>query len=53
MKEIKSILLALNSTGPCMFKYPIGNQELTAKVKELEQQGKIKFNSLYSKWVKS
>ena len=48
--EVKNILTALNSTGPNLFKYPIGNKELTEKVKELEQQGKIEFCSFTQTW---
>lgn len=50
--EVSSILLALNSLGSMGMKYPIGNPELTAKVKELEAIGKISYDKHYDKWVK-
>jgi hypothetical protein len=51
-KKLKDILLALNSTGSMGFKYPIGNKELTTQVRELESQGVLWYDALYSKWVK-
>lgn len=51
-KQLKDILLALNSTDPMGFKYPIGNKELTIKVRELESQGVLWYDALNSKWVK-
>lgn len=47
-KEIKEILIVLNSST--MFKYPIGNKELTIKVRELESSGKIVYSASYQKW---
>ena len=52
-KEIKSILTALNSTvGGMGGKYPIGNKVLMQKVKELEAEGKIKYDDKSDKWKK-
>jgi hypothetical protein len=45
-KELDSILTALNSTN--MFKYPIGNKELTLKTRELESNGIIYYSPLES-----
>ena len=48
-QEIKTILTALNSTnGP---KYPFGNKELTIKVRELEAQGKIRYQAHLGTWT--
>lgn len=52
VKRIKELLIALNSQGPSMFQYPLGNVELTREIKELEIAGKIKFNKHYSRWEK-
>jgi hypothetical protein len=50
-KEIKDILIALNSSGPNYFeKYPIGNKELTQKVHDLENAELIKFNAFKGLW---
>jgi hypothetical protein len=52
-KEINSILTALNAGGDDLgFKYPIGNKELTNKVKYLEQRGLIEYDDKYRKWKK-
>lgn len=51
-REVKDILIALNSTDS-FFKYPIGNSDLTEKVKLLESANRIKFNSLTNRWEKS
>lgn len=53
--NINAILIALNSTFGGLYapKYPIGNQELTLKTKELESQKKIRFNEFNGKWSKA
>ncbi len=51
-KEIASVLTALNSSGSMGGKYPIGNQELTARVKSLEAGGHIEYDKHYDKWKK-
>jgi len=51
--EIQDILTALNSSGDMGMKYPIGNKELTEKVKKLEAEGKIKYDKHYGKWTKA
>lgn len=51
-KELNTILLVLNSTDSLMGKYPIGNKELTLKVRELESNGIIKYDALTNKWNK-
>lgn len=47
-QDVINLLQVLNSTN--MFKYPIGNKELTIKVRELESKGIIVYSALYSKW---
>ena len=49
--KIKEILISLNSTNDLGFKYPIGNKELTIKVRELESNGLIRYEAHYSKWT--
>jgi len=51
--DVKAILVALNSTGSMGGKYPIGNKELTVKVKALEAAGKIKYDSMKDKWTRA
>lgn len=51
MNKIKDILIILNSTNDLGFKYPIGNKELTIKVRELESEGKIRYLSHTNKWT--
>lgn len=51
MKELESVLIALNSTDSS-FKYPIGNKELTLKVRNLEHDGKIIYDPYLGKWFK-
>lgn len=51
-KDLKSLLVALNSSNDLGFKYPIGNKELTIKVRELESEGKIKYDVHTRKWHK-
>jgi len=50
--EVNAILTALNSTGGMGFKYPIGNKELTIKVRELESAGIIVYDVHNSRWIK-
>ena len=50
-KEIKDLLIAVNSSEN-FFKYPIGNKELTEKLKSFELKGLIKFNNVTMKWEK-
>lgn len=50
-KEVQSILTALNSTNDLGFKYPIGNKELTIKVRELESNGTIRYQADLGKWT--
>jgi len=51
-KDIQSVLVALNSTSSFGDKYPFGNKELTAKVKDMESQGLISYDDKYNKWSK-
>lgn len=51
-KELQTILTALNSTNDMGFKYPIGNKELTLKVRQLESDGVIIYDPIYQKWNK-
>lgn len=51
-EEVKAILIALNSTNDMGFKYPIGNKELTIKVRELESNGIIIYNPVKMQWFK-
>lgn len=46
--NIKELIIILNSTD--MFKYPIGNKELTLKVRQLESDGIIWYDALYKIW---
>lgn len=49
-KDIKDLLIVLNSSSNNMGKYPIGNKELTIKTRQLESDGKIWFDAVYSVW---
>lgn len=52
-KEIKDILIVLNSVGPNYFnKYPLGNMELYEKVLKLENAELIKYNAFKGLWEK-
>lgn len=51
-KELKNLLTVLNSSNDMGFKYPIGNKALTIKVRELESNGVIIWDTIYSKWCK-
>lgn len=46
--QIKDLLIVLNSSNDLGFKYPIGNKELTEKVKEFESIGYIYYDGF--KW---
>ena len=51
LKDIKNILIAVNSTNNFVGeKYPIGNRELTAILKDLEHMRKIQFDVYFSRW---
>jgi hypothetical protein len=50
-KQINELIIAVNACGN-LFKYPIGNKELTEKLKTLEAQGKIQFNTFTNTWEK-
>lgn len=52
IKEIRNILIALNSSNNFGEKYPFGNKELTEKVKSLELEGKISYDKLNCNWKK-
>jgi len=52
MKELNNLLIVLNSTNGLGFKYPIGNKELTIKVRQLESDGIIKYCPIEQKWFK-
>lgn len=50
-KDIKALLIAVNSANNFVGeKYPIGNKELTLKLKTLEHERKIVFDVYNSKW---
>lgn len=49
-KEIISIVIALNASDNYFGKYPIGNEVLNDRVKQLENAGKITFDSITNKW---
>jgi len=49
-KELKALLTAVNSTGANLFKYPIGNIELTKKLQIAEERGLIRFDSVTGLW---
>lgn len=51
-KDIKALLIAVNASGN-FFQYPIGNKELTEKLKELEEKKLIEFNKFEMKWKKA
>lgn len=53
LRELKELLIVLNSTDNFMGRYPIGNKELTLKVRELESSGVIKYDVHTKKWYKS
>jgi len=52
-REVKDILIVLNSQGNSFEKYPFGNKELTSKVKDLEAKGLIEFDKYVGRWNKS
>ena len=47
-KEIKDLVIILNSSNNLGFKYPFGNRELCLKVKEFESIGYIYYDGF--KW---
>ena len=49
-KDIKDLLIILNSNNNTMGRYPIGNKELTIKTRQLESDGKIWFDAVYKVW---
>lgn len=50
-KQIKQIVLALNSTGPNYGDpFPFGNKELHAITMKLYQESKITFNKITGLW---
>ncbi len=51
-RALSDLLIAVNSTNG-NWKYPIGNKELTEKLKNLEHDGVIEYDEYYSKWVKA
>jgi hypothetical protein len=51
-REVKDMLIVLNSQGNSFEKYPFGNKELTLKVKDLEAKGLIEFDKYVGRWVK-
>ncbi len=51
-KDLKDILIALNSTDNLGDKYPFGNKELTEKVKQYEAAGYMSYNDKTRKWSK-
>lgn len=50
-KEIKTIIQVLNSTNDLGMKYPIGNKELTIKVRQLESDGLIRYQPHTGTWT--
>ena len=59
-RDIQDLIMGLNSvTNPIysvtnpIFKYPIGNVQLTILVKNLEQAGIIYYNPTSQRWIKS
>ena len=50
-KQIKDLINVLNSTSDMGMKYPIGNKELTVTVRQLESEGKIRYQPHYGKWT--
>ena len=51
-KALNDLLIAVNSTNG-NWKYPIGNKELTEKLKRLEHDMIIEYDEHFGKWVKS
>jgi len=51
-KDVDPVLTAINSSGRNLFKYPIGNKELTEKLKQFETLEIIKFNETNGLWEK-
>jgi hypothetical protein len=51
IKDIKALVIAMNSSASDLFKYPIGNAELCEKLKALEALGRIRHDRHYNKWL--
>jgi hypothetical protein len=49
-RQLKDLIITLNSYNDLGFKYPIGNKELCEMVKEFESIGYIKYDDKNSKW---
>lgn len=49
--DVQTILTVLNSSNDLGFKYPIGNKELTIKVRQLESEGTIRYQAHLGKWT--
>ena len=52
-RDIQDLIMGLNSVTNPIFKYPIGNVQLTILVKNLEQAGIIYYNPTSQRWIKS
>ena len=48
-EEVKRLLLGVNAQDN-LFKYPVGNRELTERLKMLEEKERIRFNNKTNKW---
>jgi len=51
-KEIPQLLIAVNASNDLGFKYPFGNLELVAKLKDLEEKKAIEYCMYAKRWVK-
>lgn len=49
-KELQNLITVLNMTDNFTGKYPIGNKELTLKVRKLESNGSIWYDAYYKIW---
>ena len=49
-KQIKDLIIVLNSSNDLGFKYPIGNKKLFDTVKEFESIGYIFYDDKVRKW---
>ena len=49
-RDLQDLITVLNMTDNFTGKYPIGNKELTLKVRELESDGLIWYDALYKMW---
>ena len=50
-RDLQDLITVLNMTDNFTGKYPIGNKELTLKVRELESNGLIWYDTLYKIWL--